>query len=287
LGNPSIQERLKTISALLPQHEDLQNSLKLQKKILQIQLEIDNTPTKGTTINWNDVTTIATLQQKSFEAKKPIIHFLDLSIFDLEALSHISKKIVYVFIEQNINERGLKKLLSFIENEKINLFKLIEATLRENIVPIRKAAKKMGVQPTLLLYIVSVLIQPCLEEIARKIDSSILDKWWQASCPVCGRIPIVARVRQRKRYLVCTFCGAEYLSDSFLCVYCGNKDPYTLKYLSVEAQSAFQIDFCTKCKHYIKVIDEAKLKEVIPRGLEDILTLNLDLVAKKADLIRD
>ena len=134
---------------------------------------------------------------------------------------------------------------------------------------------------------VSVLIQPCLEEIARKIDSSLLDKWWQAYCPVCGRIPIVARVRQRKRYLVCTFCGAEYLSDRFLCVYCGNKDPYTLKYLSVDAQPAFQIDFCTKCKHYIKVIDEAKLKEAIPRGLEDILTLNLYLVAKNADLVRD
>jgi hypothetical protein len=35
------------------------------------------------------------------------------------------------------------------------------------------------------------------------------------------------------------------------------------------------------------VIDEAKLKEAIPRGLEDILTLNLDIVAKKADLTRD
>jgi FdhE protein len=287
LGTQSIQERLKTISALLPQHEDLQDSLKLQKKILQIQLEIDNTPTKGTTINWNDQTTIATLQQKSFETKKPIIHFLNPSTFDLEILANVAKKIVHVFIEQNINKRGLKKLLNFIENKKETLFKLIEATLRENIVPIRKTAKKMNVQPALLLYMISVLIQPCLEEIARKIDSSLLDKWWQTSCPVCGRIPIVARVRQRKRYLVCTFCGAEYLSDRFLCVYCDNKDPYTLKYLSVDSQPAFQIDFCTKCKHYIKVIDEAKLKEDIPRGLEDILTLNLDLVAKKADLKRD
>lgn len=95
--------------------------------------------------------------------------------------------------------------------KKINLFKLIEAILRENIIPIRKAAKKLDVQPALLFYMVSVLIQPCLEEIARKIDSSLLDKWWQAYCPVCGRIPIVARVRQRKRYLACIFCGAEYL----------------------------------------------------------------------------
>lgn len=142
MGNPSIQEQLKIVSALLPQREDLQDSLELHKKILQIQLEIDNTPTKGTTINWNDQTIIGSLQRKSFEAKKPFVHFLDPSIFDLEVLFNVTKKIVRVFIEQNINERGLKKFLNFVESGKINLFKLIEATLRENIVPIRKTAKK-------------------------------------------------------------------------------------------------------------------------------------------------
>lgn len=287
MGNPSVQEQLKIVSALLPQREDLQDSLELHKKILQIQLEIDNTPTKGTTIDWDDQMTIASLQRKSFEAKKPIIDFLDPSIFDLDFLFHVSKKVVYVFMEQNINERGLKKFLSLMESGKISLFKLIEATLRENIVSIRKAAEKLDVQPALLLYVVSVLIQPCLEEVARKIDSSLLDKWWQASCPVCGRTPVVARLRRRKRYLVCTFCGTEYLSDRFLCVHCGNKDPYTLKYLSIKAQPAFQIDFCAKCRHYIKVIDEAKMKETIPKGLEDILTLNIDFLAKDADLVRD
>ena len=287
MGNPSIREQLKIVSALLPQNEDLQDSLELQKKILQIQLEIDNTPTKGTTINWNDQITIKNLQQKSHKQEKPIIHFLDPSIFDLEVLFHVFKKVVFILIEQNINERGLKKLLSFIESEKTNLFKLIKATLRENIVSIRKAAEKLDVQPALLIYIISVLTQPCLEEVARKIDSSLLDQWWQTSCPVCGRIPPVARLKQRKRYLVCIFCGTEYLSDRFLCVHCDNKDPYTLKYMITKSQPAFQIDFCAKCRHYIKVIDEAKLKETIPKGLEDILTLNIDFIAKDLDLVRD
>jgi FdhE protein len=134
---------------------------------------------------------------------------------------------------------------------------------------------------------VGVLIQPCLKEIARKIDSSTLDKWWQASCPVCGRLPVVARLRDRKRYLVCTFCSTEYLSDRFLCVHCSNKDPYTLSFLIDQTQPVLQIDFCTKCKHYLKVIDEAKLKEPIPKGLEDILTLDLDVLAKNKELLRD
>jgi len=287
LGNPSIREQLKIVSALLPQNEDLKDSLELQKKILQIQQEIDNTPTKGTTINWNDQMTIDNLMRKSRRQKKAIIHFLDPAIFDLEVLFHIFKKVVCILIEQNINERGLKKLLSFIESGKTNLFKLIEATLRENIVSIRKAAEKLDVQPALLIYIISVLTQPCLEEVARKIDSSLLDQWWQTSCPVCGRITPVARLKQRKRYLVCTFCGTEYLSDHFICVHCGNKDPYTLKYMIIKSHPEFQIDFCAKCRHYIKVINEAKLKETIPKGLEDILTLNIDFIAKDLDLVRD
>lgn len=287
MGNPSVQEQLKIVSALLPQREDLQDSLELHKKILQIQLEIDNTPTKGTTIDWVYKMNIDNLQQKSLEAKKPIIQLLDPSIFDLDVLFRVFKKVIHVFIKENISERGLKKFLSFIESKNTNLFRLIEATLREDIASIRKTAEKLDVQLALLLYMISVLIQPCLEEVARRIDSSLLDKWWQASCPVCGRIPVVARLRHRKRYLVCTFCGAEYLSDRLLCVHCGNKDPYTLKYLNIEEKPAFQIDFCDKCKHYIKVVDEAKLKETIPKGLEDILTLKLDFLAKNADLVRD
>ncbi len=69
--------------------------------------------------------------------------------------------------------------------------------------------------------------------------------------------------------------------------YCGNNDPYTLIFMASEDQPEFQIDFCTKCNHYIKIIDEEKLKKTIPKGFEDILTLNLDLAAKDASLIRD
>jgi FdhE protein len=87
--------------------------------------------------------------------------------------------------------------------------------------------------------------------------------------------------------LACIFCGTEYISDRFLCVYCDNKDPYSLKYLTNDSKSEFQIDFCTKCRHYLKVINEDKIKDPIPEGLEDLLTLNLDFVAKKADLKRN
>ena len=287
MGKKPIKERVAIVSAMLLQHKDLQGPLELKKKTLLIQKEIEITPTKGLAINWDDKKSIEDLQKKALDRKLPIIHFLDPTKFDLDLLLTSFKKLVHVFAEQNINEESLKKLLNHLESGKISLSKLIEATLRENIAIIEETAKESDVKAELLLYLVGALIQPSLEEIARKIDSQFPEKWWQGSCPVCGRIPIVAKNRYRKRFLVCTYCGTEYLADNFFCVHCGNKDPYTLNYIEVEANPAFQIDFCTKCKHYIKVIKEANLKEPIPKGLEDILTLNLDFLAKGAGLVRN
>jgi len=287
IRNPSVKERLEVVSKLLEQRKDLREPLELQERILRIQLDIDNTPTKGTRINWNDQGIIVNLQKKALEEKMPIIHLLDPSIFVLDVLYHITKRIADAFIQRDINREGLKRFLTLVENSELSFYKLVEAILKENLTHLRETAEKLDVQPTLLLYIVSASIQPSLEEVARRADPSLFDGWWQAICPVCGRIPIVARLRDRKRYLTCTFCGAEYLSDMFLCVHCGNKDPYALKYLATEAQPEFQIDFCTKCRHYIKVIDEARMKNGLVKGLEDILTLDLDFVAKNADLVRD
>ncbi|MCW4021500.1 MAG: formate dehydrogenase accessory protein FdhE [Candidatus Bathyarchaeota archaeon] len=286
MGNLSVQERLKIISELWKQRGDLRDSLKLHRRILDIQLPIERSHTKGTKIVW-DNQAVVDLQRRSLVAKEPIVHFIDPSVFDLDVLFPMTQEIVYLLTERSTTQGCLGELLSSMENGKMSLHNLIKATLEENVASIRKAAERLDVDPPLLLFVLSTLIQPSLEEIARKTDSSLLDKWWQTSCPVCGRVPAVARIRHRKRYLQCTFCGTEYLSDRFLCAHCGNKDPYTLKYLTPEAQSALQIDYCEKCRHYIKVIYEARLRESVPKGLEDILTLNLDFAAKKAGLKRN
>ncbi len=287
MGKPSIREQIENVSTMLEQHEDLQGALELKKRTLLVQLEIDSTPTKGLSIDYDNKETIKDLQQKALDKKLPIIYFLNPSKNNIDALVVAFTKLVDVFTEQNIGKEGLKKLLRHLESGKISLANLVEACLREDISAIEEATKGLGVKAEHLLYLVGALIQPGLEEIARKVNSQFLDKWWQSSCPVCGRISAVAKNRYGKRFLVCTYCGTEYLFDNFFCVYCDNKDPYTLKFIEVEENPALKIDFCTKCKHYLKVIEEAKLKEPIPKGLEDILTLNLDFLAKDAGLARN
>jgi len=56
--------------------------------------------------------------------------------------------------------------------------------------------------------------------------------------------------------------------------------------MRIEGTPEYQIDFCTKCKNYLKVIIDGVLPEPIPGFLADILTLNLDVQAQQADLIK-
>ena len=282
-----MQKQLETVSMLIDQHKELQKPLKLKMKTLLIQQKIDKTPTKGYSINWNDESILKDLFNKVFEKKLPLIYFLDPLKFDIDLFLISFKELVQIFVKQKINKEELQKLLRLLKNEKISLLYLIEATLREDIKRIKEITKELNLKTEILLYLIGAIIQPCIEEIARKFDSKFYEKLWQGPCPICGRIPVVAKRRSRKRFLICTYCGTEYLSDAFVCIHCDNKDPYTLKFIVDETNSAFKIDFCTKCNHYTKVLEVSKIKDSIPKGMEDILTLNLDFIAKDAGLVRN
>ena len=286
MGHPSIDDRLKIVSKMIQQHEDLREYIKLKKKILQAQLLIDKTANKGAKSDWSKQLSITYLEKKSLETKKPIVHFLNPEIFDVDTLISVFKKSSQAFISNYPENKGLRTLRDHIELEPLDLVKWIKAVLTEDEKLIISYAKKFVIEPSILLFLVNTTLQPFIEEITRRVSPSFYDKWWRARCPICGMIPSVARIRNRRRYLICNYCGAEYLSDHFLCVYCGNKDPYTLKYIKIEGKPEFQIDFCSKCKNYTKVIVENALREPIPRFLEDMLTLDLDIQAKHAGLIR-
>lgn len=287
MGHLSVNNRLKIITEIIQKRDDLQEYLELQRKILQIQLEIDDPSNKGVKADWNYQLSIPFLEQKSLEAKKPIIHFLNPEIFEEESLISMFREVVKILISTNTDRESLSKFLEYIDAGKISFMKLIEAALSEDETLIISCAEKIGIEPSPLIFLINTPIQPFIEEISQRVSPSFYNKWWRADCPICGRMPSVARIRNRKRYLMCDFCGAEYPSDYVLCVNCGNKDPYTLNYMKIEEKPEFQIDFCTKCKHYLKVIIERNLREPIPRCVEDILTLHLDLEAKQAGLIRN
>jgi len=246
LGRPPLNEQINAIDQALVNYQSLSKPLKLHKAILQVRRKIEENPPKGTTVNWSDRLVIKDLEQHARGSRRPITSFLDPSIFDESLVLQVYQQVVLVLLKHGVDETRLKEFSAKLEKGGVDVAGLIKATIK----------------------------------------GDFLEEWWQAPCPVCGRIPVIAKLKERKRYLTCMFCGAEYLADLFLCVKCGNTDPPTQKFLRPEGSPEFRVDFCEKCKHYVKVIDEDRLKKPIPRGLEDILTLSLDLMAKDAGLIR-
>lgn len=273
------------IDRIMGEHPDLQLPLELHKLIMLAQKELRESQKKGTNMNWNK-SIINDLQKKASSSNQPIASFLSPSIFDPDALFHTCEKVSGILIERGASEERLKKFLEEVESGKVDILDAVGAALKGDGEPFVSYGKRYKADPALILFIISSSIQPCLEEIARNADSSFLDGWWQASCPVCGRTPNVAKLKSKKRYLSCTFCQAEYLADVFMCANCGNGDPETLKFLAPEENPEFRVDFCEKCRHYLKVIDEDRSGKRIPRGLEDIITIDLDLMAKDAGLLR-
>jgi formate dehydrogenase maturation protein FdhE len=286
MGHPSVQERLKIISEIITAHEDIRGSLVLLQQVLQAQLWIDETSNKGAKRDWMEQPSLASLEQQALKAKKPMIQFLPPDLFDESAITTTFNAIVQVFLASYPEQKGLQKLLDQLDRGAGDFMSWITAVLAEDGEAIVRWAEKYELASSLFYVLITAPLQPFMEELSRRASSSFYDKWWQARCPICGQTPRVARLRDRRRFLTCTYCGAEYRSDLFLCVNCDNKDPYTLQYMQFDDTPAFQIDFCTRCRNYLKVINDQALPEPIPGFLADLLTLDLDVHARHADLIR-
>lgn len=281
LAKQSIEQRIKAIEEAKEKNPALEKLLEFYKSIFLAQREIDSQAGKGTKIDFKDREKFEELQRRACESRKPIISFLEREIFQedilISSFLQISNKLPA--------KEEMKDFLEALKARKVSIVEIVNAVIKEEPEVFEKLRQEYKVNPKTLLFIASSIIQPFLEEIARRVDQAFLELWWEAHCPVCGKKPAVARIKNRKRYLVCSFCGAMYLADLFLCVHCNNLDPNTLGFLAIENQPWFRIDYCEKCKHYLKVINDDKIKTPIPNGLEDVLTLSLDGIAKEAGLL--
>jgi FdhE protein len=283
LAKQSIEQRIKAIEEAREKNPELEKILEFYKAILLAQREIDIQLGKGTKMDFGDRKKIQELQSKATQSRKPIINFLESEIFREDAL--LSSFLQILDKLPAIARDEMKDFIEALKTKKVSVLEIAAAVIKEEPGFFEKLRQQYKVNPKTLLFIASSIVQPFLEEIARQVDQAFLELWWEAHCPICGKKPVVARIKNRKRYLICSLCGAEYLADLFLCVHCNNLDPNTLGFLAIENEPWFRIDYCEKCKHYLKVINDDKLKFSIPNGLEDLLTLSLDQIAKDAGLL--
>ena len=279
MPRPTIEEQIREIDSVMNDYPEYREILKRHRSILEILIPVAESPTKGMRKVVSDEA-VKKLLEKAVASKKPLSGFLDVSLFDEDIFLRTTGEITAYIMDLPSGGEGLERLLGALELGEVAAHDAIEAILREDASWFRDLGERLNVEPALLRLVFETPMRPFFEDLARRVEGELMETWWEPICPVCGRTSTVSRVRQRKRYMACTYCGAEHMVDLFLCVHCGNKNPYSLGFISFEDHPEFELNYCEECKHYIKALHEERMRRKIPKGLEDLLTQELDIQAR-------
>ena len=282
LARLTLKEQMKDIDNMMNHFPEYSPLIHLHRDILQILLPLEDQSILSANAYIKKEGT-QKIVERAISEKKHISSFLNINFLDKETIQTIVKEISHVILKNIIDANGLEYLINSLEHNEIHALDGVVAFHQADIRWITKINKKYGFDEASLLFIFSKPLQPFHEELARIFDKELSKKMEIPFCPICGQIPVVARVKERKRFMTCMYCGAEYMVDQFTCQYCGNNDPNTLGFIIFEPHREYELNYCEKCKHYIKIIHENKEKKKIPKGLEDIITQHIDILAKKQD----
>lgn len=286
MARSPIQQQIQEVHQAIQMYPKYKELLLFQKIILEIlSTDVASKMESMTEILRDEG--INDLIQKAVVSKRPMISFLNVNIFDFDGVLRVIKKVLgQMILRYSEIHVELEGLLKALENYEIDTKKVVTAIMGEDVSWFQRLSEIYNLEPSLLLFIFDTPLRPFFEELARRVEKDIIEKWWEPFCPVCGRVTAVARMRQRKRYMVCTYCGAKYLVDLFLCVNCDNKDPSTMGFIEFEEHPEYELNYCEKCKHYIKVLHDDRLDGKVSQGLEDLLTRELDARSREFGLKR-
>ena len=283
MSRSTIKEQIREMESVAGEFPEYLDLLNLNKAILEILIPVDESPTKGARDTMSDEA-LKILKEKALASKKPMSSFLDFSNYDEDVVSSTAGESARYLMRSRLQVAPLQRFLTALERGSIDVSEAVRAMLEEDAEWFQRLGESFGVEPSLLLFLFETPLRPFFEDLARRVEGELIETWWEPFCPVCGRTSLVARIRQRKRYMTCKYCGAEHLVDLFLCVNCGNKEPNSLGFITFKEHPEYELNYCEKCNHYIKSIYEERLRRKIPKGLEDLLTQELDVLAEGHEL---
>lgn len=281
----SLEEQIEEIENIEYKYPEIVKYLDLYKSILEIRIRhheelIENNNKILQKISIKD------LVEKLYDIDRPLIKMLALDKINFDVYKNIFMDILQLLSQWDPQyNKYVEGIMFNIKSKEMDPEKILKKFLiNENTIFLKNRDEN-----TILHFALSMSIRPFVEKLSQKVDKDLKERWWRGWCPICGRKPITARIKkgQKKRYMVCPLCNIEFLVDLFYCPHCENVEPIKFTFINFEHFPEYSIEVCEKCKHYIKVIDENKIKNKIPRGLEDILTIPLDIIAQNEGFKRE
>lgn len=213
-----------------------------------------------------------------------------LKINSMEINSNDYKEVV-VGLLSFLNELRpeIKESVNSIQSqvENLDFFEITRALLNDDKSYFTSLSDKLKVPYELLLFILDHALRPFLRIYAAPYQDFLAEDEYQSwdkptICPICGADSHISRLRVNdgRRFMFCDRCFSEWEARYLECVHCGNNEPGSIKYISVEDNESYQIYVCDKCKGYLKTFDERVNGITTDLFIANMETIYLDLLAQ-------
>ena len=159
---------------------------------------------------------------------------------------------------------------------------LISAAVRQDGDEINRLAAERDVDAGALASVAHLAAFPLLHSCGRLLESRVPASWPHGYCPVCAAWAILAERRglDRSRRLRCGRCAAQWEVQWLYCIYCGERDHDRLGSLeSDDRGEMLKVETCASCRGYLKSIASLQGFPAFELLLQDLETVEFDLVA--------
>jgi hypothetical protein len=102
--------------------------------------------------------------------------------------------------------------------------------------------------------------------------------WQRPTCLVCGGDPEFAAWSGADRRLVCARCAAQWPFDPARCPHCLDADQSARQSFS-DPSRIYRVEACTRCRRYVKGLDEDRAGRGVLVAYDPIATIPLDAAA--------
>lgn len=271
---------IRRLRALVRKSPDLKDAARVYEAVLPLLRDVDL-----------HVRTLLLTPEQAREKMGnglPLLLNTDLDI-DMDSMRDLMIRLARA-LESSAGEKTAQadaahRILLALEENKLDVGALLAPVAGGNNTPIISSAHAPGLDAELLMTLVQNALKPALRAWRRQLTPLVEGiPWNKGACFICGDVAALAELQGSNltMHLRCGRCGADWLFRRLQCIYCGNEDPKTLRYLDSGSRGAImRAEVCEKCGGYIKVIAAFDPTPAELLAVEDLATLHLDYIARE------
>ncbi len=280
---------LEDLEKTIQRFPELELDLRLLRALAKTHDYANAAELKGFDISWDNNNFFQHIEREALRTDKDYVQLLSpINMFEID-LHHVLIQFVgEVSSDEILSKNDFAKQLNTFSSQvqPIDLKQLAEYVLARDFDSLTEESKRFKIPSDVLRYIVETVVKPFLTQLFRKLDDHFLTHWKRPECPICGQIPFIARINDKKMFMYCDLCDGTFWVDYFRCPSCGSDKPQDQQFYYFNDKLDFFIFYCTQCKFYWNAIDDDKLKIPIPSGFERFYLSSLDQIAQEEGLTR-